>query len=385
MVNVNTKKAMPKNLMFPSWADLHCNLLELIIDKLIPIRDRICFGAVCLSWYSVFCENRLILPIQLPLLTLAPGSDTYNYRHTCWEISERTLYTIGRSRFHHLQFPIDTKYSIFCSSKGWLLMSDISSSSIRLVNPFLSVNNTIDLPPLTSTIQLHCRRAWYGHCLSPHKVVMSADPFSSSNTESYSVMLIYGNDRKMAYFRAGDAKWTEVKGAFYIHDVLYYKNKFYSIDCIGLVCVYDNIGKKHFVCQTHAIVPLNIKIVSRKYYLVESLGELLLVRRSVRAGPCLTCGFEVFKHDPTTSNWVKVESLSNKMLFLGDNSSFAISTLDFPAYKPNCIFFTSNTYYHDLWRWPSHMGVFDLADGSFKNSDVLEQERFPIFIEPKLH
>ncbi|KAF6165515.1 hypothetical protein GIB67_015838 [Kingdonia uniflora] len=386
MVNVNTKKArMSKKPLFPNWADLHSNLLELIIDKLIPIRDRICFGAVCLSWYSVFRENRLILPLQLPLLTLVPRAD--NYRHEPRENLKRTLYTVGKSGFHHLQFPNDTYYTMFASSKGWLLTGNVSSFLVRLLNPFISVNNTINLPTLPELINSSCPP--YDQVRRPYKVVLSADPILSSNPGPYEVMVIYGYNSYLsglAYFRAGDTDWTKVEDKMGFDDIIYYRNKFYSVSSIGTVYVYDDnlFSKKMGGVQSDSY-GLGGEFF---YYLVESLGELLVVRRCIARRvreASFTRAFTVYKHDPIALKWVKLKTLCNQTLFLGNNSSFSVSALDFAGYKPNCIYFTNDCHL-DIGKFddlPSDMGMFDLADESFKNPS-LEQEFFPTFIEPKL-
>ncbi|KAF6158555.1 hypothetical protein GIB67_040069 [Kingdonia uniflora] len=88
------------------------------------------------------------------------------------------------------------------------------------------------------------------------------------------------------------------------------------------------------------------------HYLIESSGDLLRVKRNVRNNHSLTCGFKLLKYNQIASKWVKVKNLNNQILFLGDNSSFSVSALNFPGYKPNCIYFTSDTYgYKRLGAW----------------------------------
>lgn len=120
------------------------------------------------------------------------------------------------------------------------------------------------------------------------------------------------------------------------------------------------------------ISPIIIQTVSTiegdLHYLVKSKGELLLVSRSLGAEADLvaycevyeTVGFDVFTFRETgegRASWDRVTDLGDQVVFVGDNSSLALSASDFPGCKGNRIYFTDD---HSKCN---DVGFFDLGTG----------------------
>ncbi|PIA56621.1 hypothetical protein AQUCO_00700757v1 [Aquilegia coerulea] len=112
-----------------------------------------------------------------------------------------------------------------------------------------------------------------------------------------------------------------------------------------------------------------------KRYLVEWLGELLLVIKCVRKDKDIDWRqlpmyeieeFELYKLDFTNKKWEEVNNLGEYCLILGHNTSVSILASDYSdSLQKNCIYFM-----HDFTAGCSGtktimgyaMGVFDLED-----------------------
>lgn len=82
--------------------------------------------------------------------------------------------------------------------------------------------------------------------------------------------------------------------------------------------------------------------------------------------------FKVFKLSKTIDDgeqWVEMESLDDRILFVGIDSRFSVSAKDFPGCKGNCIYFydprlTQFCRYYSTSGVFSDIGVFNFGDGS---------------------
>lgn len=90
-------------------------------------------------------------------------------------------------------------------------------------------------------------------------------------------------------------------------------------------------------------------------YSVESNKEILLVFLISRKSTNVVDHVEVFRLNFDKLAWVKMESLQNKALFVGDNCCMSITTSKMGC-ESNCIYFTHN----DVDRW----WVYDMEKGS---------------------
>ncbi|PIA49898.1 hypothetical protein AQUCO_01300555v1 [Aquilegia coerulea] len=363
-----------------NWLDLPDHILNCISDLLIDINDYIRFGAVCRPWRYIYIENlrRHTTHRQLPLLMIpSEPCDLQN--------QTRSLYSLSENRVIP-NFQIRLPHNKFCrgSSEGWLVVLDDNCTDVYLFNPFLSVDNKLELPHLTEFP--HEEDEIFEGFLT--KAVLSANPTSSFT--NYVVMAIYGQYARLAFFKPGDKTWTPLDFEYMvIEDVIYFNDQFFAVNFEGTVFAFD--VNHHHLKQAELAPPPGNNIDTRKF-LVNSLGNLLLVRRLMKRseGEYCTTGFEVFKLDEFTRNWVQVESLGDQTLFLGDNTSISISSSHYYGCKRNCIYFTDD-YFEGYWvdklSGPSDIGVFNLEDGSIKQHYPLKSNIVfppPIWIEPTL-
>ncbi|KAL5713824.1 hypothetical protein ACHQM5_015867 [Ranunculus cassubicifolius] len=214
-------------------------------------------------------------------------------------------------------------------------------------------------------------------------------------------MAIHGGRRILAFCRPGDKVWTNLESKYdIISDIVYHMNKFYAIDQNGGIFSFD-FNHSYPIASLISPAPPYFELSGPGKYIVESSGELLQITRYLFFDLCeceryVTTSFEVHKLDITLNKWVKVRSLGNTVLFVGDNSSMSLSTLDFPEYKPNCIYFTDDfhlLYFYRVYgrrserEGPHDMGIFHLEDGKIEPHYKMESDViFPplIWIEPML-
>ncbi|XP_043687835.1 F-box/kelch-repeat protein At1g64840-like [Telopea speciosissima] len=113
---------------------------------------------------------------------------------------------------------------------------------------------------------------------------------------------------------------------------------------------------------------------SRKWYLVESSGDLLQVllwfremwerRNTFDSASCSVC-----RLDQSSRTWVEVESLPGRVLFLGHNSAISLSARDFPEFRENSVYF--GEYFWEGWLegeanvGHQNLGVFNLEERRF--------------------
>ncbi|XP_059669910.1 F-box protein At2g26160-like [Cornus florida] len=121
--------------------------------------------------------------------------------------------------------------------------------------------------------------------------------------------------------------------------------------------------------------------------LAESSGELLMVKRyeSNARDPDMdgkTVAFDVYKRDFVENKWVYVQSLGDRVLFMGQNHSVSLSAHDFPGLRENSIYFTAQSIENS---YASHdFGVFNLEDDSIHHSDLKDIQPSPIWVVPDL-
>jgi hypothetical protein len=99
-------------------------------------------------------------------------------------------------------------------------------------------------------------------------------------------------------------------------------------------------------------------------------------RKDINDKPYVTIRFKVQKLERCTQEgsefkykWVKVDSLGDQILFVGDSSSLSLTASSLNGIKPNCINFTDDDLY--LFSWThngggSDMGVFSMEDATIK-------------------
>uniref|UniRef100_A0A5B7ANM9 KIB1-4 beta-propeller domain-containing protein n=1 Tax=Davidia involucrata TaxID=16924 RepID=A0A5B7ANM9_DAVIN len=355
-----------------NWVELQEDLLVLIATRLTLLEDFVAFGGVCTSWRLAMVttkKNFSRLP-QVPWLMLAEEEDDNNNSNS--NSNFRDFYSLTKCKIHRVMLPEASGKRCF-SSQGWLLTIG-KDEEVNLVHPLSRVQ--IQLPNLTTVSDLEeMATAAIGtgemYLTFIQNVVLSCSP-SSDNVVV--VMVIHGALSKLAFHKTGDDAWTtvETRMAQYL-DLICYEGQFYAVDCRGRVVVCDVNGPCPTIAQIVSMMPNGFVRLIEKLYLVESLGKLLVVSREgiqVRGDDYNygTTRFQVFELNVNNGNWAEVQSLGDRALFLGYNSSISVQA-DIGC-KANCIYFTDDSYESYLFTTPNgggkDMGIYNLLDGSIE-------------------
>lgn len=209
------------------WACLPSELLDLILEKLIPISDYIRFGAVCKHWQSATLpqkQQRMKSCHKQPPMLMEITRNRKNE-------SRAALFSVAQGgKLRQLNYvPFYNKKGVeLCGTHGWLAYHD--KLALTFLNPF--TGHTISPPPLiepTDAILLH-RLDSPSTCI--YQLVLSADPHLYPN--DYQVLVQYRLYPKtnLAHFNSGDASWTQIGTPWLAMSVLnavYYKGQFVAL------------------------------------------------------------------------------------------------------------------------------------------------------------
>jgi hypothetical protein len=259
------------------------------------------------------------------------------------------------------------------SSHGWLATID-EKDVITWVNPFKNV-----APIILPRIDIFDSDPNYCE-FNVHKVTLSADPISSPM--DFVVAAIYTTRNCLAFIKAGQDFWTYIEDThhFGFIDVTFYKGLVYAVtrwkktvsfelcyssDPYGMDMKIPNVLLQRSDDETYS--PLT--------YLVKSLeGELWMVRRFVSIENRRNKGtnsLHVFKLELNDKGdklmgLLKLESLGDNVLFVGDNDPVSVSASYFSKYlQKDSVYYSDN--YSDDEPVPYPEGPFDLGIYNVKN------------------
>jgi len=124
-------------------------------------------------------------------------------------------------------------------------------------------------------------------------------------------------------------------------DICVFKDRFYAVNKIGRTVAFG----------PHYSVQLVVEYVDGgdMKFLVESEGELLLV--DIYDSHCFGFPSEdglklnVFRLDEKVKEWVKLTSLGDRILFLGNGCSFSAFASDLSVVKGNCVIFIDQAFH----------------------------------------
>lgn len=386
--NLNSSKIGKFVEMAVDWTQLPRELFESISKCLTIYADYLRFRAVCHSWRSSVSNIPRHLPPQLPWLML-PYTQSLQSHLAFFDLSAQSL--------HLLELPEAASHrKRRCgSSHGWLVILG-ETPEVLLLNPL--TRSKIHLPPLSTFPyvlsfnysevgkeyelrgtfgDIHRRGLREMRDSFIKKVVLSSSPQSdNNNNKNFIALAILLQPDILAYCKNGDQSWTLLHSArFFCEDVIYHKDLFYAVDKQGAIVVCD----LHSESPSVSIIRMPIESRGDRRYLVNSGDELLMVTRYVElhydgiAPYSLnafykTVRFEVFRMVWSGPRWEKVTSLGDRMLFVGENSSFSLPASDFPGCLGNSIYFTDDdcefNLDSDLGEYD--LGIFKIWDGSIE-------------------
>ncbi|KAJ9681315.1 hypothetical protein PVL29_020275 [Vitis rotundifolia] len=269
------------------WASLSINLLDSILDYLVPMEDYLTFGEVCIKWQYAVCEKlqhlrsnhkrhcRLHQPV--PLL-MAPTAD--NPRRRC------CLYDVMKGKSLWEVELRQGRWSYEGSPHGWLVLVDDNSYKVTLHSPFSG--KLIHLPPLEKSIFLE-------HSGSVHRTIFPYKP------------------------RRVCKDWTYIKDMRDLKDIVYSNGLFYVLDGWGVLysCDVSNDSKVRRITAPDNHCAHLLRVIKHE-------GGFVIYK------------LQWFSKNPT---WEEVKSLDDVSLFLGDNHSISVIASDFAGCQPNSIYF----------------------------------------------
>ncbi|KAL6627793.1 hypothetical protein ACP70R_031519 [Stipagrostis hirtigluma subsp. patula] len=398
----------------PDWSQLPADLLVNIFIPL-DVLDVLAAGAVCRSWRA---NHRAALRLghhgsenQSPCLLYASGD------HSPGEAMLRSLST-GRLCNIRLPDPPLRRRFVVGSSHGWLATAD-ERSQLLLVNPITGAQIALP-PPLTiksvqgryttegilegydileldlaaqdcntqeepfdSTLE---EGSFYFYC----RVAMSADP--SSGDCIVMIMHIPGN--YLSFARVGDTHWTWIdvdEECCHCHDMFYnnHDGLFYVIRSFGDVYTIDLNGPSPVM--KIIFEPKDFVRYNNKYIVQAPWGGILQVWRydkRIKEGEYKVAKLDVYMVDLAEQKLVEMKSLDGHVLFIGFNTSFLVSTKDYPFLMPDCIYVSDHMdFIHDYKVGRRQMVVFNMKDGSL--TDLFPDKNYswlngsiPVWIRP---
>ncbi|KAJ7961485.1 F-box protein [Quillaja saponaria] len=338
-----------------NWVDLLPEILLVIAKKLISSEDflaSVAFGAVCTSWRSVYIKVKDVikqLPTQVIWLMLAEERD-----HT----DERGFFSLAKGNTRYLQLPEAKGKFCFSFPQGWLITTG-KDLDLDLLHPLSRVQFQLpNLRTITKDFRSSC-------LLSTviNRALLTANP---SLTSDFRVVIICDFGR-LAFAKLGANSRTISKERYRFADVIYYNGNIYGVYPDGSIWVCDIEGYEPkatmlFHTKIGRFVPL-----FERMYLVESSGKLLAVlrtggqARSLFEGSTIysygTAPFLVFELNISNRSCTRLESLENRALFVGRNSSISVNALNICGCKANSIYFTDDA------NESRDMGVWNMMDG----------------------
>ncbi|XP_071702928.1 putative F-box protein At5g55150 [Rutidosis leptorrhynchoides] len=379
-------------------SEAYPELLDIVAQKHFDYyEDYLNFSGVSKSWHSIAVQAVTKVKVsytngllsRLPSLFLGEKKEDVEFRE---------LFFLSNNTIRKIRLP--EAYVKSCvSSSGWLLTVG-DDYVTKLVNPLS--RETFDLPDMFE-------HADYDDGI--RKVLFSS--------QSQMVVVLWGC-LKLTFCCIGDVNWTRIETCWHgaIHDITYYDGRVYFIDEKFRIKSCDAHGNDPVVVDVSQLPKCfrsgGLEIVyilglddERKKLLVV-IKELLTILTEdgfmAELVTYKTKNFQVFEYDLVNGEWLKVNDLGKRTLFVGFSSSFCVEDTS-GVIKANCIYYThhsplciqmSATNRHDkLYRsqsnWRSYtgsewdMGIYHMCDETIEPThfigDLSTQVSPPIWVQ----
>jgi len=337
-----------------NWSELPKKLLNLITERLDDDHDVISFLSVCSTWRSSPVSNHHHhhprVPFQLPphinaesisfecdvyqnsLLLIKPPQQQQNLHP--WLIRTQKNFHGHTQLFHPLCpsnssssycLPYELDFNKFSSVYlGTDFFLDIKKSYFKpSANPLVySYEN-----PLAEFLPL-------GRFKKVVAVTCQGEPLALGTLN---------HDGHPILFRCCEERWTPMPHmSMCFQDICVFKKRF---------CVVNKGGRTFAIGPDYSVQLVAEYLVNGGgdvKFLVESEGELLLV--DIYHSHCVGFpgedGFrlDVFRLDEKAKKWIKLTSLGDRVLFLGNGCSFFASASDLSVVKGNCVIFIGDAF-----------------------------------------
>ncbi|GFP87806.1 putative F-box protein at5g60060 [Phtheirospermum japonicum] len=352
------------------WSDLPVELLQKISRSLDTETDVLRFRAVCNSWRSSTTPFKkypfpsLKLPFPFSAAAVPVGVHPI-HDGAYFSLTERTVYRVQSPKRNN--------------PNSWLVkIENAGDGKLRLVSPLndrqIKILPETPIPKVLNTLNFRVSevcRAYTLHYVNPtnpkqndeyryaKKVVVSAN----SESNDYVVMAI---DDKWTividvwYIKSGEDKWTIVPTSNSWHntflDVAYYKGQFYGVDVNGSDWVFDsNLDRTKITCYlcSDASKRHLVELYDGELYLVEGVTD-----KDKRTCKCTDiddgcqCRFPntpvfntvveivISRMDRPKYEWVETKTVNDRVIFVGDDCSFALPSKEFKDCNGTRVFYT---------------------------------------------
>ncbi|KAF3955653.1 hypothetical protein CMV_019154 [Castanea mollissima] len=399
------------------WADLPCDVFFQIMCRLCS-DDTIISSAVCKSWHLLLKSvEKLPLPPSCPWLMLAEESKQ-SEKINDEESRTRGFFNLRNAKVHYFKLPEVAGRRCFGASFGWLLTIG-TDLQINLLHPFSKY--LLCLPPIATFC---CQ---YEFKVTPErlrrmflkKVVLSRSPWNPATREcdcDWVVMVIYGEYQQLAFTRPGYKAWVDITNTQKRYaDIAFYKEEInlkiqihiqkYIVESSGDLLFVTRFRGGKFYSRLNDYSyeedsdsdtdsgsessdedseddfenedPENVVEDEDSENAVEdedSKDESDEEGFAKNDNPYVTIGFTVHKLTRCTQEgsifkykWVKVDSLGDQALFVGNSSSLSLTASSLNGIKPNCIYFTDDDLFH--FTCTRNGGGFDM--GVYRMEDAI--------------
>ncbi|KAK4404758.1 hypothetical protein Sango_0844400 [Sesamum angolense] len=366
------------------WSKLPYDIIHKVATYLMAVEDFLAFSAVCRSWRSVYVAKQWHQSPQVPWLMLS-GIENDSFR---------SFISLYRNKVYNSELPEVHGRRCWGSSSGWLVTVG-NDLDIRLHNPFTRVS--VNLPP-KSSLRIH-----FGEILGWYEIIEKAFVFkkpctSHANEEDLLVMIIYGPLKQLAFCRPGYSSWRTVKDISHTGyiDVTHVKDQIFALCGLGYLVVID-IDSLAVTDINGPQAPEHVALSLPLWHwehliLVESSGDLWMVYQnhtSIRRRSSVeSIEFYVYTFDFSKKRWIRLSSLGDHAIFVGDNCSMSIRAPERFNCKSNSIYFIGKRMEE---RWPCgevhvDLGVYSITNGISEplrfGPDIPKYYSFPLWVTP---
>ncbi|KAJ1685090.1 hypothetical protein LUZ63_016480 [Rhynchospora breviuscula] len=332
------------------WSELHNDVLE-HLTRFLSLPDYYRFSAVCQNWHSVAREKHHP-PQQLPWLVLGEDDATH----------KRKFFSLEETRTYLIDIPELQGQHLCGSSYGWLFTMDVDLN-FRLLNPF--TRKCYDLPPPPPFDSFHDITTYVESMnrILVAKAILDRDP---SHSSEFKVLIIYGQSNRLAFWKLGDPTWTLMLDAlFFFHDIIFFKEDFYA------VATYNSNNDIYLVNtgmdpNVKRVGP-HVKIDDTFAYLVDYMGELLLVQRYrelFKDMRFITKRIIIIKIDLEGKSYSEYKPTEGHSVFMGANSCITTDPSKYPTCRKNALYLTDMPKNISEEHGCKDLWVYDMVEGS---------------------
>ncbi|KAJ4830966.1 hypothetical protein Tsubulata_049610, partial [Turnera subulata] len=252
------------------------------------------------------------------------------------------------------------------ATTAWVIMVDVESTSITLVNTFGSREVQIKLPQISSSLGEGGGQQNTTEYVV-HKAVMCWLLDEEDSSIKHVVMVIYGEAKQLAYCKEGDETWTSLEeyGSGF-DDIICHEEEFYAVDGYGKVLRLQLINSTSNASSPASMVQLEPEwsVWEQKVYFVSVGAKLCLVVRDFETEPgqdWKTSFIRICMLDFEQEKGLGVGDIGNWTILLGRHCTVAVPGTCWPGMRSNCAYFKDEPSYDEIYK-VGHIRAFSFAE-----------------------